>query len=108
MKQKDILLLIIPTCIFVCFWIFFSVFHSAKTSTISDIQSQSIAPISPDFDTKAVSVLKTREKVEPLFSLSVKIATPTPTINLVPVSSPSALSSGSGILEASLGGKIKP
>lgn len=67
MKQKDILLLVIPFFILVVIFIIFSVYHNSVTSTISENLNIQITPISPTFDQKTISNLKKRDKVEPLF-----------------------------------------
>lgn len=70
MKQKDILLLVIPTVLFVFSWILFGILHGAKTSTISEAQSESILPISPSFNAAAIATLKQRTHIDPLYTIS--------------------------------------
>ena len=67
MKQKDILLLLIPLFIVNVIWIIFSIYHNSATSTISQSLDLNIKPISPDFDTQTIESLKTREQITPLF-----------------------------------------
>jgi hypothetical protein len=71
MKRKDILLILIPSFIFVLAWIGFSIYHNIVTSTISEPLSVQITPITPNFDTSVIDNLKNREKVSPIYQLSV-------------------------------------
>ncbi len=77
MKQKDILLLLIPFSLLVVLYIIFSIYHNVVTSTIPEVLNIQIIPISPDFDQKTIMDIKKREKVTPLFEAggSLKIAT---------------------------------
>lgn len=93
MKQKDILIIIFLLFIFVLFWIGGNIYHSGINSTISEDTTQNIAPIAPNFDTKAIDKLKTRERIVPLFELG----NPTPTPISLPLAAP---------LNASQGGKL--
>ena len=67
MKQKDILLLLLPLFLIIMIWIIFSIYHNSATSTISETLDLNIKPISPDFDTQTVESLKKREQITPLF-----------------------------------------
>lgn len=79
MKRKDILFLLITTAIFVFVWIVFSVYHNLLTSTIPEILSIQISPISSNFDTKTLDQLKNREKFEPIFESAIILSvTPSP------------------------------
>lgn len=78
MKQKDILMIIIPLFIFISIWIGFSFYHSIVTSTISETTSKDISPIAPVFDTKTIDKLKERQKITPSFEL--ENVTPTPIV----------------------------
>jgi hypothetical protein len=71
MKKNDILLILIPSFIFALAWISFSIYHNVITSTISNSLSIQITPITPDFDTSTIDSLKNREKVTPIYDLSV-------------------------------------
>lgn len=79
MKRKDIMFLLITTAIFVFIWIVFSIYHNLLTSTIPEILSIQITPISPTFDTKTLDKLKKREKFQPLFESAI-IPSLTPSI----------------------------
>jgi hypothetical protein len=76
MKRKDILLILIPSFIFVLAWIGFSIYHNIVTSTISEPLSVQITPITPNFDTSVIDNLKNREKVSPIYQLSVPVEKP--------------------------------
>lgn len=67
MKQKDILLLIVPMFVFTVIWILFSIYHNFATTTISKGLNKNITPISPDFDLTIIESLKAREKISPIF-----------------------------------------
>lgn len=94
MKQKDILIIIILLFIFALVWIGGSIYHSAINSTISENVNQDIVPIVPNFDTKTVDKIKSREKIIPSFDLG--NVTPTPLI--LPTLPPSLESSQEGKL----------
>jgi hypothetical protein len=101
MKQKDIVFLIISGFIVIIFWIIFSVFHNANTSTISSSVAADIVPISPNFDTKTITILKQRTKIAPLF----QAPTATPSATITPfVTQPTATT----IPTTSGGGKLIP
>jgi len=72
MKQKDILLLLIPFSLIVVLYIGSSIYHNLVTSTIPEILNIQITPISPDFDQKAIMDIKKRNKVTPVFEASPK------------------------------------
>lgn len=79
MKQKDILLLVVPTFILVVAWIVFSIYHNWGTSTIPEALNIQITPIEGKFDKETIDNLKKREKVLPVFEAtgeaSVNVAT---------------------------------
>lgn len=95
MKQKDILIIIIPLFIFVLAWIGESAYRNAVNSTIPGDVNQEIAPISPNFDTKAIDKLKSRTQITPSFD--VQAVAPTP-ITLPNISNPPNASGASEIL----------
>jgi len=108
MKKNDILMILVPSLIFVLAWIGFSLLHSIATSTISETLNTQITPISPEFDTNTIAVLKQRANVAPIYQITVPIqnivipaspsaAIPTPTPIIVqPVSTSSAQQATSG------------
>ncbi len=93
MKQKDILLLLIPSFIVIVAWIAFSIYHSSVASTITPIVDIQIAPITPAFDTATISQLKQRANVSPIYEVQ-NIPSPSPTPFYIPAA---PISSQSGI-----------
>lgn len=67
MKQKDILLLLIPFSLVVILYIVLSVYHNIVTSTIPETLNIQITPISPDFNEKTIMDIKKRDKIVPVF-----------------------------------------
>lgn len=67
MKQKDILLLLIPFSLIVVLYIILSIYHNIVTSTIPEVVNIQITPISPDFDQKTIIELKKRDRIVPVF-----------------------------------------
>lgn len=82
MKRGDIILLLSEIFILVVVWIVFNILHNSATSTLPEALTENVLPINPDFDTKTLEGLKTRERVEPIYDLRSIIATesslPTP------------------------------
>lgn len=97
MKQRELLIIIIPTFILTVLWVMFTVYHNSTTSTIEDPLSIQIIPISGQFDLKTLDSLKKRTKVEPEYEAGLTVnqlsptpAPPTPTsVQEVPIISPS-------------------
>lgn len=83
MKQRDVLILIIPACMLVFAWIVFSVHHNFITSTIPETINVQITPITASFDTQVIAELKKRKKTFPAYRI---VITPTPTTNQAPSS----------------------
>ena len=109
MKKNDILMILVPSCIFVLAWIGFSLIHNIATSTISEALDTQITTISPAFDTNTIAALKQRKNVAPIYQITVPIEnivvpatpsaaipTPTPAIIVQPVSSGSAQQATAG------------
>jgi hypothetical protein len=93
LKQKDTLIIVLLLFFFVLIWIGEGIYRSVVSSTISEDVAQAISPISPNFDTKTIEKLKTREKIEPIYatpSASPNTAIPT----LIPTSAPVATEGG--------------
>lgn len=90
MKQKDILIIIIPLFIFALAWIGSSIYHSGVSSTISEATGEDISPIAPVFDTKTIDKLKERQKIIPSFELGEITPTPIvlPTLRVTPQNTP--------------------
>ncbi len=49
-------------------WVGFTVYHTYRTSTISEKINQQIIPISPDFDTQVIDRIKNKQSVTPLYN----------------------------------------
>ena|SRR3989344_1140027 len=67
MKQRDILLIVVPTFIMVVLWVAFSVYHNHISSTISEPLSLQIEPIGESFDLNTLDNLKKRERLSPVY-----------------------------------------
>lgn len=73
-NYHDLLLLLIPTFILIVAWIGFTIYGSRVQSTISEMQTKRIEPISPTFDFETVSSLKTRDTISPLFTFQAPLS----------------------------------
>jgi len=67
MKQKDIILLVVPLFFLVLVWIIFSVYHNSVSSTVSESLNIQIMPIDGRFDENTINELKERENLLPIF-----------------------------------------
>lgn len=80
MKQKDLLLLLVPFFLILAAWIIFNIYHSSVTSTISDSLNIQITPIDPSFDQAAIESIKNRDNIAPVYDLlNTQVASPSPT-----------------------------
>lgn len=93
MKQKEILFVIVSFFILIVIYVAFSVYHNSVTSNIPENLNIQVLPISPTFDEKAISDLKKRNNVTPVFQVGLSTPTPAPTI--IPISTQSATASES-------------
>ena len=103
MKQKDIIILLVPTFIVIIIWVIFSIYHSSVASTIPQALNIQITPIKPTFDTNTISKLKQRQKVNPVYEMittgspapesSTTNSSPAAQLN-IPVSTPLGTTSG--------------
>lgn len=111
MKQRDIITLLIPSFILILAWIIFSIYHSSVSSTITPVVDIQISPIKPVFDMDAISKLRQRQKVTPIYETPAT-ATPTPTPgfpNIFPSSlSASQINGSNNALQGSAGGSLSP
>lgn len=78
MKQKDILILVIPLFLLALIFIVLNIYHNSVTSTISEAQNIQIIPIPPDFDQKTILSIKKRDKITPLYELAPATVTQNP------------------------------
>ncbi len=111
MKQRDIITLLIPSFILILAWIIFSIYHSSVASTITPVVDIQISPISPIFDMDAISKLKQRQKVTPIYETPAT-ATPTPTPGFPNIFSSSLSASqingSNNTPQGSAGGSLSP
>jgi hypothetical protein len=111
MKQRDIITLLIPSFLLIVAWIIFSVYHNSVTSTIPSAVDIQISPIKPIFDMNAVSKLKQRQIITPIYQ-GQAAPTPSPTPGFPNIFSSSLSASqinGPGNSpQASAGGQILP
>ncbi len=92
MKKQDILIILIPTLLFVIAWIGFNIYHSWITPTIPTEEIEKVTSISPVIDTKTISELKNREFIES--SSMNSNSYPLPTVTVTKAASESAKSTG--------------
>lgn len=88
MKQKDIIILLVPAAIVILIWVVFSIYHNSVASTIPPVLNIQISPINPIFDTATISKLKQREKVTPIYEMTPS-GSPAPESSTATPSSPS-------------------
>ncbi len=67
-NYKNLTFLLIPTFVLILAWIAFSIYVSRVKSTITDVQSKQIKPISSTFDLATIEKLKTRQVVTPILT----------------------------------------
>lgn len=60
MSSRELLILSVFTFLTVLFWIVFSVYHTATTSTLTPIQIKQIEPADSNLDIKTIERLKSR------------------------------------------------
>ena len=109
MKQRDILILLIPAFILVVIWVGFSIYHNAVVSTIPSNVNEQINPITPYFDTNTIENLKRRQVVIPVYQPKGTSISPSPSLQPVQPSlgaSPQVSTKSSS--QASSGGIISP
>ena len=80
MKQKDLLIILVPLFVLTVLWVVFNIYHNYVTSTIKDPLSIQIIPIEGKFDTNTVNKIKSRKRVDPLYEVQAQISDiPAPT-----------------------------
>ncbi len=97
MKQKDLLILLIPMFLVTVLWVIFNIYHNHVSSTITDPLTVQIIPIDGNFNRASLESIKDRKRTEPLFIAPVKevdettpTISPTPTAQATGTASPSA------------------
>jgi hypothetical protein len=112
MKKNQILIILVPSFIFVIAWIGFSVYHNVITSTISDSLSVQIAPIAPDFDTNTIDALKNRLQVTPIYDLGTLAQNSTlqasPSATPITTTPTTPVGNSAGSQQATSGGSLTP
>lgn len=110
MKQRDLLLLLVPFFLMVIAWVIFNIYHSSVTSTISDTLNIQITPINPIFDKKAIEAIKNRDDIEPVYDIpNSSLPPPTSTVAPLPTSTSSGVTLQTGSNDSSTqGGTLSP
>ena len=70
MKRNDVLLILIPSLLFVTFWIVFNIYHNYQSSTITETVDTQINAITPSFDTQTIDLLKSRTQINPDYQIN--------------------------------------
>jgi hypothetical protein len=111
MKQRDVITLLVPSFLLILAWIIFSIYHNSVASTITPVVNIQISPITPTFDMNAVSKLKQRQKITPIYEIQVSPSpTPVPVFQNI-FSSSSSASQINGLNnspQGSAGGSLSP
>lgn len=81
MKQKDILMILIPTFIVTVLWVLFSVYHNYTTSTIKSPLDIQILPIPGTFDMETIAEIKNRQQITPEYN---SLEAPDPSVSPSP------------------------
>ena len=84
-RQREIILLLASMFLVTVAWISFNLYHNAITSTISAPLSADVVSISPDFNTKIIELLKSRQYVEPRYSFTQQPAKSTVSGAIIPI-----------------------
>lgn len=77
MKQKDLITFLVLIVIVTTAYVASNIYHSAVTSTISEILTIQVKPISPKFQTKVLDELKKRTIIAPQFNAPPPVVSPT-------------------------------
>lgn len=97
MKQKDLLILLIPMFLITVLWVIFNIYHNHVSSTITDPLTVQIIPIDGKFNRASLESIKDRKRTEPLFTAPIvednqtsPTPSPIPTAQVTGTASPSA------------------
>lgn len=85
--ERDILFVLISSFVLTVAWVGFNLYHKWATSTISSSLQIQIQPITPDFDSRTLEKLKTREKISPILEAK----SPSPTVFPIAIDSPAPI-----------------
>ena len=69
MKQKDLLIILIPAFILTVLWVIFSIYHNFVSSTIKDPLTYQIIPIEGKFDNDSLIDILGRKRVTPTYEI---------------------------------------
>jgi hypothetical protein len=97
MKQKDLLILLVPMFLITILWVVFNIYHNYVTSTITDPLTLQIVPIDGKFNRTSLESIKDRKRLEPLFIAPVtedENTSPTPSPGIEQVEETASSSAG--------------
>lgn len=87
MKQKNLVIILIPIFVLTVLWVISNVYHSYVNSTIELPVADQIIPINGSFDTKTIQEIKARTRTNPLDEAPIS-GTPSPAPSSSPTPSP--------------------
>jgi hypothetical protein len=87
MKQRNLVIILIPIFVLTVLWVISNVYHSYVNSTIELPVADQIIPINGSFDTKTIEQIKTRARTSPLDEAPIS-GTPSQTPSSSPTPSP--------------------
>lgn len=67
MKQRDIIILVVPLFFLALLWTAYSVYINSVSSTVPESLNIQITPIDSKFDEKTIEELKNRQNLLPVF-----------------------------------------
>lgn len=65
MKQRNLVIFLVPIFILTVLWVIFNVYHNYISSTITDPLTYQIVPIEGKFDSATIEAIKQRKRVSP-------------------------------------------
>lgn len=69
MKRQELIFLFASIFLVTVAWLIFTIIHNIRTSTITDVLSIQIKPITASFDEETINTLKKRQKIDPNYRL---------------------------------------
>ena len=84
MKQKDLLILLVPMFLVTILWVIFNIYHNYVTSTITDPLTVQIIPIEGKFNKTSLESIRDRKRLEPLFTAPISDEEETPSPSPLP------------------------
>lgn len=67
MKQKELVIFLVPMFLITVLWVIFNIYHNHVSSTITDPLTLQIIPIDGKFNRTSLESIKDRKRIEPLF-----------------------------------------